>query len=424
MQTTTKKEYDVAVIGGGPAGLMAAAEAAQSGAEVILLEKNDAPGKKLSITGGGRCNITNAEYDTRELLKHFGDAEKFLYSPFAQFGVKETFSFFEKHKLPIVVEARKRAFPKSQSASDVLNTLIKHAQRSGVQITTGVSAKRFIKKDTKVVAVETSQGKIFAKRFIIATGGLSAPSTGSTGDGIRMLGELGHTIHKPNPNLVPLKTNEKWVHRISGVSLSFMTIRFKQNGKTHIKKTGKILFTHFGVSGPLIINTSGEVRKLLERGPVLAAIDLFPDTEFNDLDKRLIKLFEKNKNKQIKNVLSEILPHKLSDVILFILDPHFGNTPVHSVFKEERNKIVHIMKELVFPITGTMGLDRAIVADGGVDLKEVNFKTMQSKLYENLHLVGDVLNITRPSGGYSLQLCWTTGYVAGKSTGELSQGGE
>ncbi len=413
MRRKIKKDYDVVVLGGGPAGLMAAGTAAKGRARVALLEKNEIFGKKLSITGGGRCNITNAEYDTHKFLDNFGDAAKFLHSPFSQFNVKSTFTFFERLGLPLVIEARKRTFPKSQKASDVLNTLVSYASKNGVQFKAGVSARKFIVEEGAIIGIETNQGRIFAEKFIVATGGLSAPTTGSTGDGLRMLREVGHTIHKPNPNLVPLKTNEKWVHRLAGTSLSFMTIRFKQNGKTHIKKTGKILFTHFGISAPLIINVSGEVRKLLEGGPVLAAIDCFPDTDLGELDKRIWRLFERHKNKQVKNVLSELLPQKLSDAILYIMGNHYGNTLVHSVSKEERRKIAHIMKELAFPISGTCGLSRAIVADGGVELSEVDFKTMSSKLHSNVYVIGDTLNITRHTGGYSLQLCWTTGFVAG-----------
>lgn len=414
-----KTKYDVAIIGGGPAGLMAAGRAAELGAKVILIEKNEIFGKKLSITGGGRCNITNAEFDTHKFLENFGDAAKFLHSPFSQFNVESTFKFFEARNLPLVTEARNRVFPKTQSATNVRDALVKYARKKGVQFLTGVSVSKFIKEDSnkedsKIIAIETSDGRIFANNFIVATGGLSAPSTGSTGDGLRMLQSIGHTIHKSNPDLVPLKTNQAWVHKLAGTTLSFMTLRFKQGGKTHIKKTGKILFTHFGISGPLVINVSGQVRKLLENGPtVLASIDCFPDTDIAELDRRIWRIFEQHKNKQIKNVLSDLLPQKLSDAILHIMGEHYGNTPVHSVFKEERRKLAKIMKDLAFPIAGTMGLDRAIVADGGVELTEVDFKTMSSKLHPNIYVIGDTLNITRPSGGFSLQLCWTTGYVAG-----------
>ncbi len=415
-----KKIYDICVLGGGPAGLMAAGVAARSGASVVLVEKNGTLGKKLSITGGGRCNVTNAEFDTNKFLANYGENSKFLHSPFSKFNVQSTFDFFESLKLPLVIEARRRTFPKSQKAQDVLAALVKYARKNGVHFLTGVSARKFVEQDGKIIALETTDERIVAKNFIVATGGVSAPKTGSTGDGFRLLASAGHTIHKPNPDLVPLKTNEKWIHRLSGTTLSFMTLRFKQDGRTHVKKTGKILFTHFGISGPLVINSSSAVRKLLDKGPVLATVDCFPDTNLGDLDRRIWRLFEQHKNKQAKNVLSELLPQKLVDVILFIIGPYFGDTKVHSVSKEDRKKIAHIMKELAFPISGTCGFDRAIVADGGVDLHEIDFKTMSSKLHPNVYIIGDMLHITRPSGGFSLQLCWTTGYVAGKSAANNS----
>ena len=417
-------DYDIIVIGAGPAGLMAAGTAAKEGKElglkVLVLEQSDTPAQKLSITGGGRCNITNAEHDTRALLKHYGDAEKFLHSPFAEFDVKSTFSFFEKRGLPLVVEARKRAFPKSQQASDVVATMLSFAKQYGVELQTGVSVKRFSVADEedpnagKVVAVETSAGKYHAKQFILATGGLSGRDGAGKGIGFTMLSELGHTVHKVSPNLVPLKSNAKWVHSLAGIAPSFMTVRFKQDGKIFLTKTGKILFTHFGLSGPLIINSAGEVKKKLENGPVVATIDLFPDTDHQALDKRLLKLFDAHKNKQIKNVLSELVEHKLAIEILKLANIKLEQS-VNEVTKEQRKKLVHTLKDLVVPIVDTMGMDRAIVADGGVELTEVDFKTMSSKLHNNVHIAGDLLNIQRPSGGYSLQLCWTTGFVAGKS---------
>jgi len=420
--TTTKDSYDCIVIGGGPSGMMAAGIAAKNGARVLLLEKNKVFGQKLTKTGGGRCNITNAEFDTKKFLENFPKSKQFLYSPFSQFSVQNTFSFFEKLGLPLVVEARKRAFPKSQSATDVRDTLLAFTKKYNVEVVTNVTAKRFVTEAGKIIAVETNIGKLHAKNFILATGGIGGDlHKGTHNIGFEMLAHIGHTIHKPNPNLVPLKTSAKWVHRLSGVTLSFMTLRFHQNQKVFLKKTGKILFTHFGISGPLVINASTEVLDKLKNGPVRATIDCFPDTNHADLDKRIRKLFDQNKNKQIKNVLSEIVPKKLSDAVLFFIDEHFGNVKVHSVFKEERKKIVHILKELAFPITGSMGLSWSIVADGGVDLTEIDFKTMSSRLYPNLHITGDVLNINRPSGGYSLQLCWTTGYVAGTHAAKNTQ---
>jgi len=421
-------DYDVVVIGAGPAGLMAGGVAAKAGDKVAILELGDTPGQKLSITGGGRCNITNAEQDTRALLSHYGEAGKFLHTPFAKFGVQETFTFFEKLGLPLVVEARKRAFPKTQSASDVVDTMVKFAQDNGAEIVTGVSAKRFYiagedePNTGKVIAVETSAGKYHAKEFILAAGGPAklrgkdgvAYSDKLVSIGADMLSAIGHKVHKPNPTIVPLKSNAKWVHALSGVAPSFMTVRFKQGGDIFLTKTGKLLFTHFGLSGPLIINSSYEVGKRLEHGPVVAAIDLFPDTDHVALDKRLLRLFDANKNKQVKNVFSGVVEEKLAMTVLKLSKIKLEEQ-VNEITKEQRKKLVHTLKDLVVPIVDTMGADRAIVGGGGVELTEVDFKTMSSKLHSNVHIVGDLLNTVRPSGGYSLQLCWTTGNVAGKA---------
>ncbi len=423
-------DYDIIVIGAGPAGLMAGGVAAKGlggSGKVLILEQGDTPGQKLSITGGGRCNITNAigKDDTRALLEHYGEAGKFLHAPFAQFSVSDTFTFFEKKGLPLVVESRKRVFPKTQSASDVVDTMIKFAESSGAEIMTNVDAKRFYianneeERSGEITAIETSVGKLHAKRFILATGGLSGKTDKGErrdlkGIGFKMLREIGHNVHKPSPSLVPLKSNAKWVHSLSGIAPSFMTIRFKQGGKVFLTKTGKVLFTHFGLSGPLIINSSYEVKQFLEYGPVVASIDLFPDTDHKALDKRLLRLFDTNKNKQIKNVFTDIIEDKLAIEILKLAKIKLEES-VNEITKEQRKKLVHTLKDLVVPIVDTMGMDRAIVSGGGVELEEVDFKNMSSKLHSNVHIVGDMLNIVRPSGGYSLQLCWTTGQVAGKA---------
>jgi len=427
-QGDSKGDYDIIVIGAGPAGLMAGGVAAKAGAKVLILEHGSTPGQKLSITGGGRCNITNAEYDTRALLEHYGEAGKFLHAPFAQFSVQDTFSFFEKKGLPLVIEARKRAFPKTQSASDVVDTMVTFAQSSGAEIQTGVSVKRFYvageeeQNAGEIVAVETSLGKMYAKKFILATGGPAkrrdkdgvARSSKLVAIGFDMLEGIGHNVHKPQHTLVPLKSNAKWVHALSGVAPSFMTVRFKQNGKIFLTKTGKVLFTHFGLSGPLIINASYEVGKFLENGPVAAAIDLFPDTDHQSLDKRLLNLFDASKNKQVKNVFTDIVEEKIAITVLKLAGIKLEEQ-VNNIHKEARKKLVHTLKDLVVPIVSTMGADRAIVGGGGVELTEVDFKTMSSKLHSNVHIVGDLLNIVRPSGGYSLQLCWTTATVAGRA---------
>ena len=395
--------------------MMCAGIIASSGKDVLLLEKNKELGKKLAISGGGRCNITNAEYNTREFLKNFPDAGKFLFSPFSKFASKDTFDYFEKRGLPLVVEARKRAFPESQKATDVVDVLKKDLQNKHVRVFTNAQVRSFIKEDDAITGVLMRDGSIYKAPYIVlATGGAAAPETGSNGDGFRMLREIEHTVADPNPNIVPLKVDDKWVHKLSGTSCSFMEIRFKQNGKTKIKKKGKILFTHFGISGPLVLNSSFEVQKLLAKGPVHAEINLFPDTNEADLDKRVVKLFDKNKNKKLRNVLPELLPKSLAYAVIFLANPALGEVSVHSISKEERKKLVKTMQALGFMIAGTMGFDRAVIADGGVALEEVDFTNMTSRKFPNIYLLGDILHINRPSGGFSLQLCWTTAWVAGQ----------
>jgi len=417
--TEGKPKYDLIVIGGGPAGMMAAGRAAELGARVLLLEKNKCLGKKLGITGGGRCNITNAEPNVRAFLENFPQSREFLYSPFSKFSSEDTIKFFEKLGLPIVVEARKRAFPKSQKAADVTATMERYMKQSGAVVRKGIRAAELNTENGKVVSVTTKNGEeISAKMFVVAAGGVAVPETGSTGDGFEMLKKIGHTISEPNPNIVPLTTDAKWVHNISGTTLSFATIRFKQGGKARVKKTGKILFTHFGISGPLILNSAYEVIELLDMGAVEASIDMFPDTEEDKLDRRVQSLFEQHKNKQLKNVLPELVSKSLSNAILNMPEIDLVERAINSITKEERKKLVKKMKDLSFPITGTLGFEKAVIADGGVVPEEIDFKTMASRLYPNLYLIGDTLNINRPSGGFSLQLCWTTGFVAGTDIGE------
>jgi len=404
--------YDVIVVGGGPAGLLAAGRAAELGKKVLLLEKNRYLGEKLKISGGGRCNITNAEYDPHTFLKHYGEGEQFLYSTFAQFGVKDTFTFFEKKGLPLVIQARNRVFPHTEKASDVFLALERYATEGKVVMKPSSPVLRIVARDGKINSVVSKGGEYFGKSFIIATGGVSHPETGSTGDGFAWLKDLGHTITTPTPNIVPLATRESWSHTLAGVSLSFMKIAFLVDGKRAFSKTGKILFTHFGLSGPLILNSASKVGDLLHTGIVTAQIDCFPDTEIGDIDRRLINLFEKNKNKMVKTALKEILPLGTTDAILSIA-PFDPEIKVHSISKEARRSFAHLLKALPVTITGLMGYDRAVVADGGVSLREIDTKTMRSKKVENLFITGDLLHINRPSGGYSLQLCWTTGWVAG-----------
>lgn len=410
-----QEHFDVIVVGGGASGMMAAGRACERGRRVLLIEKNKRLGEKLRITGGGRCNITNAEEDERKLLAHYGDSSDFLFSPFSQFGVKDTFSFFESRGLPLDVQARNRVFPKTEKAEDVLRVMESYVRDCGVLVRTGNGVSKIISGDNKIKSVISGDLEYSADNFIFATGGVSHPETGSTGDGFKWLKDLGHKIKGSTPTIVPLAVKDEWVKKISGVSLSFMKITFFVDGVKSFAKKGKVLFTHFGLSGPLVLNLASKVSDLLHEGVVTAKIDAYPDTDLGAIEKRVIKVFDENKNRSLKNVMKDISPDGMSETLLMILDDIDGDERVHSITKDQRKKIVQTLKALPMTIEGLMGLDRAVVADGGINLQEIDMKTMRSKVCENLFVTGDLLHINRPSGGYSLQLCWTTGHVAGEN---------
>jgi predicted Rossmann fold flavoprotein len=408
------EQIDVIVIGGGASGMMAAIAAAQNGAKVLILEKNKVLGNKLSITGGGRCNITNTNPDHKDFLSNYGAMSKFLHSPFSLYGVPETITFFKSIGIDIVTEARFRAFPSTHKATDVTDALKKEIKKCGIAIRTGITIKKIEVKKNKIVRVIARDDEYTAKTYILATGGMSHPETGSTGDGFGFLKEMGHTVHTPSPSIVPLAVSDKWVKNLSGVSIENMKISFFVDGTPAFKKTGKILFTHFGLSGPLILNLSQKVGDLLHTGVVTATINLYPDLDEAGVSKKIISLFDSNKNKIFKNVIKDIAPQGMDGTIVTLseIDPE---KKVHSITKEERKKLEQTVRALHVSITGLMGYDRAVIADGGVDISEIEMKTMKSKIISNLAVTGDLLHIHRPSGGYSLQLCWTTGYLAGKN---------
>ncbi len=414
--------WDVIVVGGGASGLMAAGRAAACGKKVLLLEKNKKLGEKLGISGGGRCNITNAEEDVRVFAAMYGKAEQFLYSLFAQFGVKDTFTFFESRGLPLVVQARKRAFPASEKAHDVIKVLEKYVRGGGVTVRTGSAGTNIVTDKAGISAVYCGTAEHRAASYILATGSVSHPETGSTGDGFEWLRELGHTVAAPTPTIVPLKVADTWSKTLSGTSLSFMKITFFVNTSTTLSagakkafsKTGKVLFTHFGLSGPLILNCASEVADLLHSGAVTAAIDAYPHTDLGSLQKTIISVFDKNKNKTLKNIIKEVVPDGTHKGVLLLLQERMDITKkVHSVTKEERKVLVHLLKALPLTIEGLMGFDRAVIADGGVPLGEVDTKTLRAKKVRNLFITGALQDLKRPSGGHSLQLCWTTGWVGG-----------
>lgn len=414
--------WDVVVVGGGPSGMMAAGRAAECGKKVLLLEKNPGLGKKLLITGGGRCNVTNNKPEPRVLLSRYKDGGKFLASPVAQFGVTETLNFFHARGMEVKEENEGRMFPVSNSAETVWNVLAEYMKKSGVTVRTGVEVKG-IQKNADLFTISFVQGTVVARSCVVATGGTSRPETGSTGEGFRWLKKLGHTIHESDASLVPIALKDTWIKKAAGVTLQDIKLTVFKNGTKESAHKGKILFTHVGVSGPTILNMSREVGELLggegsdyapSRPEVVISLDMYPTEDIGTLRARVQQHLVEHSNKKIKNVLSAFVPPALIEAVLVLsrIDPE---TPNHSVCTEERKNLVSVLKNIPLHVKGLLGKDKAIVSSGGVDLREVDFKTMESTKVPNLYVVGDVLNIDRPSGGYSLQLCWTTGYVAGSN---------
>lgn len=413
-QDKTKYVYDVIVLGGGASGMMAAISAARNGASVMLLEKNKVLGKKLSITGGGRCNILNAEEDKRLLLANYGKSEKFLHSAFSIFGMEEACAFFESIGIKIKVEARKRAFPVSESAQDVVDALVKELRGLKVKIISGAEVKQIRSQDGGIRYVQAGGQRYLAKNYILATGGSSYAETGSTGDGFKWLRQMGHEVKEPTPNITPLAAEEAWLKEVSGVTAKNVDVIFYLKGKSNFKITGDVLLTHFGLSGPLILNNAYRVAELLEIGQVTAEMDCFPKLNEKELDANVIKALAEHPAKQLRNTLRFIAPTGLNKAVTKLAagqqDILLGNSEVS---KADRLKLVRLLKALPLTINGLMGFERAIVADGGLSLGDIDTRTMQSKKINNLYITGDLININRPSGGYSLQLCWTTGHIAG-----------
>lgn len=408
-----EKMWDVAVIGGGPAGMMAAGRAAELGSRVILIEKNRSLGKKLLITGGGRCNVTNAEFDTRKFLEKFKKNDKFLFSAFVQHGVKESLDFFHSKNMPTKVEAEKRAFPASNTAQSVWDVLVGYMKNGGVTVSSNSPVSGLVKNGDRIEAIKIKGGReVRARSFVLATGGKSRPETGSTGDGFTWLKSIGHTIIEPEASLVPVSIKDAWVKRLQGISLPNVKLTIFQNGVKQDSRKGKILFTHFGISGPMVLNASTDIGELLKYGQVMLSLDFFPSLDQGSLDKKVREIIAEESNKQFKNLLWKLMPAAFAP-ILIELSKIRPNVQANSLTRDERIRFVKLLKDMPMQVAGLLGVNKAIVTSGGVELREVDFKTMRSRKIPNLYLIGDVLNIDRPSGGYSLQLCWTTGFVAG-----------
>ena len=414
MMIKKENNFDLAVVGAGPAGMIAAARAAELGSKVILIEKNKKPGRKLLLTGKGRCNITNAEFNLRKLVENYGKNGKFLFHAFSVFGPKNVIDFFEKLGLKTKIERGKRVFPLSDKSEDVLKTLINHLIKNKVNIIYNSEVVGINHQNRKIKKLILKNREIVAKNYIFCTGGKSYPSTGSTGDGFKWAINLGHNITELSPALVPFKTKESWVKELQGLSLKNVEISVFQKDKKERSEFGECLFTHFGLSGPIILKVSKQTGELLKSGEVKISLDLKPALDFTKLDKRVQRDFKKYQNKSFKNCLNDLLPRKLIPIIIRLssIDPE---KKVNSITKEERHSLVKLMKNLKMTVENLLGFDFAIVTSGGISLKEIDDKTMKSKIISNLFFAGEIIDIDGPTGGFNLQMCWSTGYLAGEN---------
>ncbi len=414
MPKEKKPIYDVAVVGGGAAGLMAAGRAAELGARVALVEKNDVLGKKLSITGKGRCNLTQAEFDLRALTAAYGPNGKFLFSVFSAFGPEETMRFFADRGLPLKTERGGRVFSASGRSADVIHALRNYLAAGKVEIILGAANLFWESAGRKISKIKFKGGEIIARSYIICTGGKSYPATGSTGEGYQWAERLGHKISALQPALAPLKIKEDWVKKMQGLSLKNAGLSIWQNGRKMDSRFGEMLFTHFGVSGPIVLDISKRVGELLAQGPVLLRVDLKPALDETKLDERVRRDWQKYQNKLFKNSLDDLLPRKMIPVII-ALSGIAPEKQVNKISREERKKLVGLLKGLTMEARSLLGWESAIATSGGINLREVDPRTMKSKIIDNLYFAGEVLDIDGPSGGYNLQAAWSTGYAAGEN---------
>jgi predicted Rossmann fold flavoprotein len=420
------KHFDVAIIGGGPAGMLAAITASQAGARVILIEKNETLGKKLLLTGNGRCNLTQAHFSGRDFIAKLGKNGRFLFPTLSTFGPKETMDFFESLGLRLKTEKDGRVFPKSDRARDVLRTLEKALEKNGAEIRFGRKVTSLEIQDGKIDyidiietrAAETrliaslQKEKIQAANFILTTGGRSYSATGSTGDGYSWLESVGHTLASPTPALVPVKTAETWVKDLQGISLADAGINLVRNNRQINLGHGEMIFTHFGLSGPAIINASRKIGEALADSETLLELDLCPAIPAAALAEKFKTELDQQKKKDVKNYLDEYFPQKLALKIMELAGIE-KDRKNFSLTKTERTAILRHMKGLRVTVKSLLNIDCAMVTSGGASLKEIDPKTMRSKIVRNLFLAGEVLDLDGPTGGYNLQIAWTTGRTAG-----------
>ena len=406
---------ELIIIGGGAAGMLAAAIAAREGIKVTLIEKNEKLGKKVYITGKGRCNMTNA-CDTSEFFQNIVTNSKFMFSSIYGFTPYDVIDYFNSIGLATKVERGNRVFPTSDHSSDVNKYLEQEIRKAGAKILFNKCVKEITLQDGRFESVTLDDGtKLSADYCFVATGGLSYPSTGSTGDGYRFAKEAGHKVTRLLPSLVSVKTNESWVSEVEGLSLKNVVLSAYSNGKCLYSDMGEMLFTRNGISGPLVLTLSSNLADTIASGnKVSLNIDLKPALNYDMLDARVLKDFEENINRQFANSLGKLLPQSIIPVIVRLSGIR-PDKPVNSVTKEEREKLVHIIKELPLTVLRLGGYDEAVITKGGVDVKQVNPSTMESKLVKGLYFIGEVLDVDAYTGGFNLQIAWSTAHAAATS---------
>lgn len=401
----------VIVVGGGAAGIMAAGRAAEFGADVALLEKMSQLGIKISITGKGRCNLTSGE-EMDKFIEAFGSTGKFLINAFAKFFSQDLIDFFESIGIKTILERGQRIFPLSGSAKDVVKTMTMYLNKEGVKILTDTTVKKILIQDNKAVGVDTNKGTFYGDAIILATGGASYPQTGSTGDGYDMAKKLGHTIVPIRAALVPLEVKEDYIQDLQGLSLNHVNASVYLDGKKIAEAFGEMLFTHFGLSGPIILTLSKTVVDNLAKGKVEVSLDLKPVLSREKLDARFLREIKEHSNKNFDNMLKNLLPQSMIPVFIKLVGiPH--DKKVHQITQKERMDLIALLKDMRFTITRARPLQEAIVTAGGVSTKEIDPKTMESRIVKGLYICGEVMDVDAKTGGYNLQAAFSTGWVAG-----------
>ncbi len=405
---------ETVVIGGGAAGLMAACTAADKGSRVTVAEKNERPARKLMITGKGRCNVTN-NCDVDTLISNIPKNPKFLYSAFSQFNAQEVMRFFENNGVPLKTERGNRVFPVSDKAVDIVDALVSAAKKRGVKFLHASACDILTDGGTVTGVVLENGDALRADRVILCTGGKSYPLTGSAGDGYKMAAKLGHTVTDIKPSLVPLTVHEGFCTRLSGLSLKNVTLSVFESGrkKPVFSEMGEMLFTHFGISGPLVLSASAHIRHI-EKKQYTAVIDLKPALSAEQLDKRILRDFSEEQNRDFSNSLNKLLPKSLIPVIVS-LSGIDGGTKVNNVSREQRRSLCEVIKNLTLHITGFRPIEEAIITRGGISVKEINPATMESKLVKGLFFAGEIIDVDAYTGGFNLQIAFSTGHLAGSS---------